>query len=67
MKTWTKVWLIYSTIGLIVSLAITALFDNYPALRLFSNEGAVFGIMVAAMGSALKKISLPADTKKVTE
>lgn len=67
MKAWTKVWLIYSTIGFIASLVITAVFDNYPALRLFSNEGAVFGIMVASMGGALKKISVTADTKNVTE
>lgn len=67
MKAWTKVWLIYSTIGFIASLVITAVFDNYPALRLFSNEGAVFGIMFACMGSAIKKIAVTADTKKLTE
>jgi hypothetical protein len=57
MNTSTKVWLIYSIFGLILSIAVTALFDAVPGIRFLSNEGAVFGIMFSTMGAALKKLS----------
>ena len=57
MNTSNKIWLIYSLFGLILSLAITALFDAVPSIRFVSNEGVVFGIMFAIMGVALKKLS----------
>ncbi len=57
MNTSTKIWLFYSVLGLISSIAITGLFDAVPSIRFLSNEGVVFGIMCAIMGAALKKLS----------
>ena len=57
MNSSTKIWLLYSVLGLILSILITSVFDAYPNIRFISNEGIVFGVMFATMGLALKKLS----------
>jgi hypothetical protein len=57
MNSSTKIWLLYSVFGLILSILITSVFDAYPNIRFISNEGIVFGVMSATMGLALKKLS----------
>jgi hypothetical protein len=57
MNSSTKIWLLYSVFGLILSILITSVFDAYPNIRFISNEGIVFGVMSATMGFALKKLS----------
>lgn len=57
MNSPTKIWLLYSVLGFVLSLAATSLFDVYPNFRFISNEGIVFGIMFAVMGAAVKKSS----------
>jgi hypothetical protein len=57
MNSSTKIWLLYSVLGLILSILITSVFDAYPNIRFISNEGIVFGVMFAKMGLALKKLS----------
>ncbi|MDA9558271.1 hypothetical protein N9R79_12400 [Vibrio sp.] len=57
MNTSTKIWLTYSVFGLILSVAITILFETIPSIRFLSNEGVVFGIMFSVMGFSLKKLS----------
>lgn len=54
MKKSTRIWLLFSALGLAVSLGVTTLFDSYPALRFISNEAVVFGVMFASMGTAVK-------------
>jgi hypothetical protein len=63
MNSPTKIWLLYSVLGLILSILITSVFDAYPNIRFISNEGIVFGVMFATMGLALKKLS----TEKVKQ
>jgi hypothetical protein len=58
MSKTTKIWFVYSGIGLILSLALTSLFDAFPSFRFISNEGVIFGVMCAAMGAALKSYSV---------
>jgi hypothetical protein len=53
----TKITLKYSLLGLITSILLVAVFDAIPSIRLFSNEAAVFGVMSALMGLAVKKAS----------
>jgi exosome complex RNA-binding protein Rrp42 (RNase PH superfamily) len=53
----TKLWLLYSGVGLALSLAIISLFDVFTGIRFISNEGIIFGVMFAAMGAALKSYS----------
>ncbi len=53
----TKIWLVYSGIGLVLSLAIISLLDIFISFRFISNEGVIFGVMCAAMGAALKSYS----------
>jgi exosome complex RNA-binding protein Rrp42 (RNase PH superfamily) len=53
----TKLWLLYSGVGLALSLAIISLFDVLTDIRFISNEGIIFGVMFAAMGAALKSYS----------
>jgi len=57
MNVSTKIWLTYSVFGLILSIAITALFDAVPSIKFLSDEGVVFGIMFSIMGAALKNLS----------
>ena len=49
----TKIWLQFSCYGLLTSLLVITTFEAFPALRLFSNEGAIFGVMVGFMGAAI--------------
>lgn len=60
MKSSTKIWLAYSAMGVIISLAIMTLFDRFPDFRLFSNEAVIFGVMFAQMGAAVRKASVSA-------
>ena len=55
MNTSTKIWLKYSILGLIASFSLVALIEAVPSIRIFSNEGAVFGVMIATMHLAIKK------------
>lgn len=58
MSASTKIWLLYSALGFVLSFILTSLFDAYPHLRFISNEGVIFGVMCAVMGSSLKKLAV---------
>jgi len=63
----TKIWLVYSLLGLFVSLGLVELFEAVPAIRLLSNEAVVFGIMTAFMGGAISKAVKVASQTPLSE
>ena len=57
MNSSTKIWLLYSLLGLIISITLVSLLEAIPSIRIFSNEAAVFGVMSAFMHLAIKRVA----------
>jgi|GEM_PF-2849123 len=55
MSSSNKIWLLYSLLGLGVSISLVVLFDVFPGIRILSGEGVVFTVMALTMGAAINK------------
>jgi len=55
MSSSNKIWLLYSLLGLGVSISLVILFEVFPGIRFLSGEGVVFAVMVVTMGAAINK------------
>jgi hypothetical protein len=55
MSSSNKIWLLYSLLGSVVSISLVILFEVFPTLRILSDAGTVFGVMVVTMGASINK------------